>query len=204
MRRTKEDAEETRRALLDAALRVFGRDGYGAARLDDIAKEAGVTRGAIAHHFGGKAEMWTALSARRSAIIINVATRAAELGGSPTERLRNLMAALAGELETDAEYRAVWSLMVFHRAGLPPEMREVESERHRDDAFERGFGRLIQAGIAAGEFRADLDPKTAARAFFALAAGLAVNWLTAPDVFSIKEEAPRIADAFLNGVLRRG
>jgi len=203
MRRTKEDAEGTRRALLDAALRVFGRDGYAATRLDDIAREAGVTRGAIAHHFGGKAEIWTALAARGTAIIMNVATRAAEPGGTPTERLRGLMVALAGELETDAEYRAVWSLMVFHRAGLPPEMREAESERHRDDTFERGIGRLVQAGIAAGEFRPDLDVKTTARAFFALSAGLAVNWLTAPDVFSIKEEAPKIADAFLNGVLKR-
>lgn len=203
VRRSKEDAEETRRALLDAALKVFGRDGFAATRLDDIAKEAGVTRGAIAHHFGGKIEIWRALSARREEVVSTVAKRVAEAGGTPIERLRGLMIALAGELEDNEEYRAVWSLIVFHRAGSPPEVRETEVERHRDDAYERGIARIVRAGIEKGLFHPDLDTRTVARAFFALSAGLAVNWLTAPDVFSIKEEAPRIADLFLNGVLKR-
>ena len=52
MRRTKEEAEQTRRALLDAGLRVFSRQGYAAIKLEDIAREAAVTRGAIYWHFG--------------------------------------------------------------------------------------------------------------------------------------------------------
>jgi TetR/AcrR family acrAB operon transcriptional repressor len=49
MRRTKEDAEQTRQDLLDAALTIFSKKGYTATRLEDIAKVAGVTRGAIYH-----------------------------------------------------------------------------------------------------------------------------------------------------------
>ena len=61
MRRTKEEAEQTRQDLLDAALTVFSQKGYTATRLEDVARAAGVTRGAIYHHFGSKAELYSAL-----------------------------------------------------------------------------------------------------------------------------------------------
>src|SRR4051794_5367182 len=52
----------TRRDLLDAARRVFGSRGYGAATLDEIAEAAGVTRGALYYHFaGGKEDLFLAL-----------------------------------------------------------------------------------------------------------------------------------------------
>ena len=54
MRRTKKDAELTRQQLLKAGFKVFGDKGYAAARLSDVAEEAGVTRGAIYWHFENK------------------------------------------------------------------------------------------------------------------------------------------------------
>ena len=47
MSRTKEEAEVTKQRLLKAALDVFSRKGYADTRLEDIAAEAGVTRGAM-------------------------------------------------------------------------------------------------------------------------------------------------------------
>jgi TetR/AcrR family acrAB operon transcriptional repressor len=52
MRRTKEEAEITKQNLLQAALEVFSRMGYSATRVEDIARQADVTTGAIYHHFG--------------------------------------------------------------------------------------------------------------------------------------------------------
>lgn len=57
MRRTAEDAERTRQALLEAALMAFGEKGWRGAAFDDIAKRAGVTRGALHHHFRTKATL---------------------------------------------------------------------------------------------------------------------------------------------------
>src|SRR5687768_7926109 len=57
VRRTKEDAAATRAAVLDASLRVFSRKGYAATRLEEVAAEAGVTRGAVYWHFADKAEL---------------------------------------------------------------------------------------------------------------------------------------------------
>lgn len=56
VRRTQEErTAETRRALVDAAIRVIHRLGYGGATTALIAEEAGVSRGAILHHFGTRA-----------------------------------------------------------------------------------------------------------------------------------------------------
>jgi AcrR family transcriptional regulator len=68
MRRTKEDAALTRENLLDAALASFHHaKGCMATTLDDIAHRAGITRGAIAWHFGSKAELLNAVIRERYA-----------------------------------------------------------------------------------------------------------------------------------------
>src|SRR5580700_320203 len=53
--------EATRRALLDAAKRIFARDGFEAARIEDIAGATGHTRGAFYAHFNSKADLFFAL-----------------------------------------------------------------------------------------------------------------------------------------------
>ncbi|MCK5430999.1 MAG: TetR family transcriptional regulator [Anaerolineales bacterium] len=59
---------QTRQDLLAAALTVFSNKGYEAARLEDIAEMAGVTRGAIYFHFGNKAGLFMALVEDASAL----------------------------------------------------------------------------------------------------------------------------------------
>lgn len=58
------DAERTRTALLDAALEVFLRDGYAAAATEEIVAVAGVTRGALYHHFANKRELFRGVITR--------------------------------------------------------------------------------------------------------------------------------------------
>ena len=60
-RRTATEAERTRRALLDSGRRLFAERGFAATSLDAVAAGAGVTRGAIDHHFGTKTDLFTAV-----------------------------------------------------------------------------------------------------------------------------------------------
>ena len=69
MRRTKEEAAITREQLLKKALAVFSKKGYAATTLQNIAHEADVTRGAIYHHFGGKAELYNTLIREYSCLL---------------------------------------------------------------------------------------------------------------------------------------
>jgi len=59
--RQKQRTEATRRKLLEAAERIFARDGFEAARLEDIASEAGYTRGAFYANFESKEDIFSAL-----------------------------------------------------------------------------------------------------------------------------------------------
>jgi TetR/AcrR family acrAB operon transcriptional repressor len=64
MRKTKEEAQKTREDLLKAAALVFSDKGVARSTLAEIAKAAGVTRGAIYWHFENKAEIFDALHDR--------------------------------------------------------------------------------------------------------------------------------------------
>ena len=62
MRRTKEEAAQTRAALLDAAEQLFAERGVSRTSLADIAAAAGVTRGAVYWHFRNKSELLDAIN----------------------------------------------------------------------------------------------------------------------------------------------
>ena len=64
MRRTKEDAEQTREDIFRSGIKVFARKGYAAATMNDIAREAGVTRGAIYWHFKNKEDFYVEITSR--------------------------------------------------------------------------------------------------------------------------------------------
>ena len=61
MRRTKEEAEQTRRRIMQAALRTFHRRGIARTTLEQVARAARVTRGAIYWHFSGKQALLRAI-----------------------------------------------------------------------------------------------------------------------------------------------
>ena len=68
MRRTAADAALTREAITRAALHRFARDGWDGCSLVDVARGAGVTRGAVYHHFSGKMDLLTAVLVEQWAI----------------------------------------------------------------------------------------------------------------------------------------
>ena len=62
MKRTKEEALDTKKKIMDAAIKVFSTRGYNKATLVDIAAEANLTRGALYWHFKSKSDLFIELS----------------------------------------------------------------------------------------------------------------------------------------------
>ena len=196
MRRTQEEAEQTRQDLLDAGLTVFSRKGYTATRLEDVASAAGVTRGAIYHHFGSKAELYSALIEEANTVGNSAIDRAVGEGGTFIEIVSRILVYTFGLLEDDRRFSEVMALQL-----TTPDVDSL-SQRRYDEAQDlvasiSGFFKVI---IEQGELRSDLDPDTAARAFLGYQNGLASLWLFNRDVFSIKESAPELADIFVRGI----
>ncbi|TFZ47476.1 TetR/AcrR family transcriptional regulator [Stenotrophomonas maltophilia] len=67
VRRTRAEMEETRATLLATARRVFSELGYAATSMDDLTAQAGLTRGALYHHFGDKKGLLAAVVAQLDA-----------------------------------------------------------------------------------------------------------------------------------------
>jgi AcrR family transcriptional regulator len=80
----------TRRKLLKAARRIFVRDGFEAARIDDIATEAGHTRGAFYAHFKTKEDLFLALLEEQAAVNLNRTRELMEQCANDDEKLRVL------------------------------------------------------------------------------------------------------------------
>lgn len=87
-RRSKADSEATALAILDAAVVHFGKDGYAAVRLDDVARTAGVTRGAVYHHYKDKPRLFHAVLEQVQAQVGDAVAEAADAVGEAWESFR--------------------------------------------------------------------------------------------------------------------
>lgn len=108
MNKHQQKTEVTKRKLLKGARRIFARDGFEAARIDDIAAEAGFTRGAFYAHFGAKEDLFFALLEQQSTLHLNKLRELMEACASEQERLealRNYYAARASDRQ--------WSILVL-------------------------------------------------------------------------------------------
>lgn len=201
MRRTKEEAEQTKADILRAALAVFSQTGYEAARLNDIAERAEVTRGAIYHHFDSKAGLYLALIEDASELGDKAINQAIQEGGTLAEIIERILIYSLNLLEDDQRFRQVTSLSLF-QATSQPDLKPLE-ERRAAQAVELvgSIEAFFEQGQQAGQLRPDVQAASLARAFLAYQNGLALLWLANPKAFSIKAQAPQLAAVFMQGIV---
>jgi len=146
--------------ILEAALGVFAEKGFAAARMEDIAARAGVTKGTIYLYFPSKEEVFKSL-ARESveATITNAALQASRFEGSACEFLTTFLTAVAQMVQHSE--RVVLPKIIIAESGNFPELARFWRHEVIDKAMEMLSG-VIAKGIARGELR-DLPPDYVAR-----------------------------------------
>lgn len=207
MRRTKEEAEVTRQRLLKAALEVFSRKGYADTRLEDIAAEAGVTRGAIYHHFGnaenqfnGKAELYNTLISEAYARFNPVMEEAISGGSNVLESLKLLLLSTLQFAATDPEFRAISELTLFKTAIVPELEAGIQRKIEGTHILVKYITALVHKGIESGEIRKGVDARDVALTLIGLQNGVLTLWLMDKQLFSLKDRAEHMADLFLWGI----
>lgn len=147
--------------ILTAALDEFIVSGFDAARMEDIAARAGVSKGALYLYFESKEAMLRALIEREVAPLAQRLEAAAAAGmDEPASALRQLGAIVAGALDQPRIFAT--PLLVASLAGRFPDL----AREYRERVFLRArqaIENLIEHGISLGQFRA-VDPSAAARA----------------------------------------
>jgi AcrR family transcriptional regulator len=146
--------------ILDAALAEFAARGFAAARMEDIAGRAGVTKGTLYLYFANKEELFKSLV--RESIGAAIAARRADADAfeGPAAELLATVLRFMGYFARTSD-RAVLPKIIMAEAGNFPELVRF----YRAEVIDQGMGLLssiIVRGIAQGEFRA-VDPQQAAR-----------------------------------------
>ncbi|MBO1079108.1 TetR family transcriptional regulator [Roseomonas haemaphysalidis] len=196
-RRTKQEADETREALLNAAELVFLERGVARASLDEIARAAGCSRGAVHWHFGDKLGLFLALDER----LLLFQDEACELLADKDDC--RLLSSMRGNivdamlrLEQDPHRRRLLTVML-QRCEYVDEMAPALERRLKADATMRSvLRRRFEAAVAHGEMACAWSPEQAATFLHSLIGGLINDWLRADGAFSLSHDIDQALEVF--------
>jgi TetR/AcrR family transcriptional regulator, acrAB operon repressor len=197
-RRTAEEAARTRDAVVDAALVVFSERGYTAAQLEEIAGRAGVTRGALYHHFHDKADLFLAVLRERWHSVMAPVLSELASEAEAASRLRSFVASFLTAMDSDPRARALMKMSLSGDVKLPEFAPHIQE---KSDAFESWrheiAGVLKEAGIGA-------DANGRAQALLMGLIGYSV-WSSMRSAQTKAREAERrtLVDSLMRGALDR-
>ena len=187
---TRRNASQRRRApqIIDAAAHVFAERGFHGATTQDIADVLGIRQASLYYYFSSKEAALELVCLRGVEGFFEAAKAIAARPESARKRLIALIASHLSPLVDRADFVKVF---LNERQNLPRESRRRIGRWSR--GLERIFEEVIKAGVAAGEFRADLDVRLATLAILGMC-NAASSWQRREniDVTDIAEEFARL------------
>lgn len=197
MRRSKEDAQQTREKIIKAAEEVFFEQGIARTTLEQIARAAGVTRGAIYWNFADKVELINAVHAEvlmpAEAILQRIL---ADDSLDALARLEQHCADSLLQLHNDEHIRRVYSILLLkceqskETQLLTDRLRE--SKVVLKESLEHFFDRLQQNGY----IPADEEPRLLAIGLYSFMLGLYSDYLRYPDFYRMPADAKKMVRRF--------
>ena len=161
---------DRRQELLDAAVRVFARKGFRAARVDDIAEEAGAAHGLLYHYFRSKNEVLETIFRETWHLLVTDTERIEASGAPLREQLRRFARIYLGSWLVTPELIGVL-------------VREIARSPHVGETVDEIGGvfqsltRMIEAAQERGEVRADCDATLAAWAVYGALEEILTGWV---------------------------
>lgn len=204
VRRTKEEAQETRNRILDAAERVFVERGVGRTSLNEIATAAGVTRGAIYWHFQDKADVFNAMMIRVTLPFEEATREGQDPDGDPLTHLRAVFAMVLDKTVNDPQVRRVFEIAI-HKVEYVDELTAVR-DRHvavRNE-FQASLVGALELAAARGHITLRMPAATAALGLHALFDGLLQNWLLDPQAFDLVNVGGQLINQYLDALKAPG
>ena len=192
-----QSAIDKRRIILEAAVRVFARQGFHTCRVSDIADEAGVAYGLVYHYFASKDEILDTLFLERWDVMLEAISEVDASSRSPREKLQAIAGFIVESYRHDPELMKVIIVEVtraantFGRTHLA-KIREAYSQ----------IAGIVARAQAAGVFREQISPEFAALAFYGLIEQVLTGWIFESD--SVGEDELERAKALIVETICRG
>jgi TetR/AcrR family acrAB operon transcriptional repressor len=201
VRKTKEEALETRQRILVTAERIFHHKGVAHTSLHDIAEAAGVTRGAIYWHFKNKTDLIDAML-QQVVLPMEEAFRVQveDTQLNPIEQLRSCNAIALRSLRDDERIRRIVEILFF-KCEYVDETADMQRRHISSRALSlHRIENWMRSAVDAKLLMPGLDPAQQAISLHALTDGLLMNWLLVPESFDVVELGTQMTDIFLRGL----
>jgi TetR/AcrR family transcriptional regulator, fatty acid metabolism regulator protein len=163
---------DKRRQILDAAVRVFARQGFHATRVSDIADEAGVADGLVYHYFKSKDEVLNELFTERWSLLLAAIGEADRTDAAPRDKLGTVATFIFESYRHDPELMKVIIVEVTRAANSFGQTHLEEIRR----AYE-SIAKIVADGQEEGAFRADVAPIFASMAFYGAIEQVLSGWI---------------------------
>ncbi|MFN8150547.1 MAG: TetR/AcrR family transcriptional regulator [Solirubrobacterales bacterium] len=172
MPEAKAPAVDKRRAILEAAIRVFARQGYHATRVSDIADEAGVAYGLVYHYFRSKEAVMTELFTERWSLLLAASDSLYERDIPAREKLDGIAGFIIDSYKHDPELMKVIIIEVTRAANSFGATHLPEIRRAYDVV-----AKIVRDAQGEGLYRAEVDPDFVAMWFYGAIEQLLSGWV---------------------------
>ena len=165
-------AADKRRIILDAAMRVFARQGFHTCRVSDIADEAGVAYGLVYHYFSSKDEILDTLFLERWNVMLQAIAEADRTQRSPREKLSAIAGFIVDSYRHEPELMKVIVVEVTRAANT---FGRTHLAKIRE-AYDQIAG-IVARAQAEGLFRPEITPEFGALAFYGAIEQVLTRWI---------------------------
>jgi TetR/AcrR family transcriptional regulator, fatty acid metabolism regulator protein len=177
------NAIDKRRMILDAAIRVFAREGFHRCRVSDIANEAGVAYGLVYHYFRSKDEVLDTLFTERWTLLLGAIAEVDARDLPIREKLHAIASFIIDSYQNDPDLMKVIIVEVTRAANTFGRAHLEEISK----AYE-GIGAIFRKAQDGGAFRTDFSPEFATLCFYGAIEQLLTAWIfeaiaATPDTF---------------------
>ncbi len=190
-------AVDKRRVILDAAVRVFARQGFHTCRVSDIADEASVAYGLVYHYFSSKEEILDTLFLERWDVMIEAIVEADASRRSPREKLYSIASFIVESYRRDPELMKVIIVEVTRAANT---FGRTHLAKIRD-AYAQ-IAAIVERAQRDGVFRPEITPEFAALAFYGSIEQVLTGWIF--DSVPVSDEELQQAKTLIVETICRG
>lgn len=189
-----------RSEIVDATIRVMARRGWNETSIDEITKEARVSRGLVSYHFRDKNELLSGALERCREIFLRDVREAIETGLPPEEQLR--CATRASLMLTKTNPVPYEVFLHFSTSGRA-DPRLAEEIRALYRTYRREAANAIRECQAAGVYRTDIDAEAAAAKHLGTIIGISLQWLIDPGSFDLEAASEQALEMLIESLERR-
>lgn len=197
MKRKNKKSSDKHRRIIEAAVKVFAKNGFYNSKVSEIARAANVADGTIYLYFQNKDDILITLFEEEMQNILDAMRAAIAEHDNPADKLKAFAMAHLSLLQNNAELAEIIQVELRQSSKF---MKEYHNEKFYE--YLNLISGIIREGQAKGIFRSDIEPGIAKRAIWGALDEMSRYWvLSASKKYSVATAANEISSYFLRGML---